>query len=329
MRTSIRTLRRGVMAGALLLAGSGATPTAAAAQGAGSTGASVLQLMAGGRAAALSGAYTASSSDVDVLFYNPAGLGAINGGAALSYQRHVQDVGVASAAAAFRASRFVIGIGALFMDAGSISVLEPDPAFGGQTGRPTGATVGASELAARASLALPLLDGRLRLGAGAGIFTSTLADATQSAALFDGGVQYDVAMVTLAASVRNFGGPVTGDALADAELPSEARVGALVRLNAGTTFGGALSADIVSRIHEERTGFAVGVEAGARPGVLPQGAGAVVRVGYNAVEGEDALGRLQLGAGLTLGTFALDYAWQNYDFFGALHRFGVRWTRAR
>jgi hypothetical protein len=24
---------------------------------------------------------------------------------------------------------------------------------------------------------------------------------------------------------------------------------------------------------------------------------------------------------------AVDYAYQNYDLFGALHRFGVRWSR--
>jgi hypothetical protein len=34
-----------------------------------------------------------------------------------------------------------------------------------------------------------------------------------------------------------------------------------------------------------------------------------------------------VGAGLSLGDFALDYAYQNYDLFGSLHRFGVRWAR--
>jgi hypothetical protein len=64
------------------------------------------------------------------------------------------------------------------------------------------------------------------------------------------------------------------------------------------------------------------------PGLAAHGIGAVARIGYNGVEGDGALGALQLGAGLTLSDFAIDYAFQNYEFFGALHRFGVRWQRA-
>jgi hypothetical protein len=66
----MRFIRRCPLA-ASLLAAFAAAPLAA--QGVGTTGAQVMQLPAGARAAALSGAYTAASGDADVLFYNPAG----------------------------------------------------------------------------------------------------------------------------------------------------------------------------------------------------------------------------------------------------------------
>jgi hypothetical protein len=322
MRVS-RIKRRAAIAAPLVLLAAAAVP--AAAQGTGSSGAGVLQLLAGGRAAALSGAYSAAGGDVDVLFYNPAGIATLRSGAALSYQRHVQDIGVASAAAAFRVGRFSIGAGGVFLDAGSINVLVPDPAFGGQTGMESGATASATEFAGRVTFAMSLGE-RTRVGGAVGAFSATLADATRSAALFDVGAQYDLARVTLAASARNLGGPVTGGGLADAELPSEARIGALARLSAGG-IGAIVSGDIVSRFQEERTGFAIGLEAGLLPESGRQGIGAVARAGFNAMEGQNALGSLQLGAGLSSGAFSLDYAFQHYEYFGALHRFGVRWSR--
>ena len=138
-------------------------------EGAGTTGAQVLQFALGGRAGALSGAYTAATGDADVLFYNPAGVADLRAAAALSYQRHVEDITLGTAAGALRTGPVVLGLAAAFLDAGVMQVQEPDPEYGGQRGRQTGATVGASETALRLAAGLPLLSGRLRVGAAAGI----------------------------------------------------------------------------------------------------------------------------------------------------------------
>lgn len=302
-------------------------PAALAAQdGAGSTGATVLQLLAGSRAAALSGAYTAAVGDADVLFYNPAGIGTLRAGASFSYQRHVADIGVASGAGVYSLGRVVFGAGAVFLDYGDIDELEPDPAFGGQTGLPTGNTVSASEVAGRLTAALPFMDDRLRLGAAVGLVSVSLAGISRSTPLFDVGAQYSFPMITFGASLRNAGGALSGEQLADADLPTEARLGAALSLADPSGFGGTIAADFIAELNEGGSGLVAGVEAGLMPGGV-NSIGAVGRFGYNGTAGEEGLGALQIGAGISLGNFAVDYAYQNYDRFGSLHRFGVRWTR--
>jgi hypothetical protein len=299
---------------------------ARAQDGAGSAGAMVLQMIAGGRAAGLSGAYTAATGDADVLFYNPAGITSLAAGAAFSYQRHVEEIGLASGAGAFQLGRFTFGVSALFLDYGSIDVIEPDPDFGGQTGIPTGATVGASETAARISAATPLLDGRLSVGASAGIVSVTLAGSGRATPMFDVGAQYALPFGTLGASVRNVGGALSGEDIADASLPSQLRLGGAFHATGPSGIGALLAADLVAELAEGTTGFVAGVEAGLMPAVAGDLA-AVGRVGFNGAAGEEALGVLQFGGGIALGGFAVDYAYQSYDFFGALHRVGIRWSR--
>ena len=298
----------------------------AQAQGAGASGATVLQLLAGSRAAALSGAYAAATTDADVLFYNPAGIAGLTAAAGASYQRHVEDIGVATASGAIRAGRLVFGASAVFLDYGSIDELVPDPDFGGQTGVATGNTVGASEMAARIAAALPLMDGRLHVGAAAGFVSTSIADASRGTAVLDIGAQYLLSQVTLGAALRNIGGSLSGGGLADAPMPTEVRFGAMVQLVRPAGVGAIASADLVHGLNEGVTGVVAGVEAG----LLPRSAsdvGAVARLGYNGGTGSDGQGAIQFGGGLSLGGIAIDYAYQNYDLFGSLHRFGVRWTR--
>ncbi len=311
---------------ALCLAAASLVPSAALGQGAGTSGATVLQLLAGSRAAALSGAYGGATTDADVLFYNPAGIAALRAAAGASYQRHVEDIGVATGSGAFSLGRVVLGASAIFLDYGSIDELIPDPDFGGQTGKPTGNTVGASETAARVAAALPLMDGRLHVGAAAGFVSTSIAGASRGTPLLDVGAQYLLPQVTLAASLRNVGPGLSGGGLADAPMPTQARLGAMVALSRPTGVGAVASADFVHEFNEGSTGIVAGVEAGLLPGPASD-LGAVARLGYNGGTGSDGQGAIQFGGGLSLRGIAVDYAYQNYELFGSLHRFGVRWTR--
>jgi len=326
MRTGIRMNRfiTGTVAAGLAL---GAAERAFA-QGAGTTGGNVLQMFAGGRATALSGAYVGASGDADVLFYNPAGIAGLGAAASLSYQQHVAEIGVATGAAAVRLGRFTLGASAIFLDFGDIDEYVPDPDFGGQTGMPTGRTVSATEMAARLSGGLPLMNDRLRLGASLGIITTSLAEAARAAPFVDIGAQYTFDALTLGAAVRNLGGSLTGSGLASAKLPTEFRVGTMYEFVRPTGIGIVASADLVAETASGHSGILAGIEAG----LLPRGdsrVGAVGRVGYNGGAGENGQGNLLLGGGLSLGPISIDYAFQDYDLFGSLHRVGVRWLGSR
>jgi filamentous hemagglutinin family protein len=301
-------------------------PGSGRAQGAGTTGATVLQMLAGGRASALSGAYTAAGMDADVLFYNPAGAAGLNAAASVSYQQHVEDIGLATGAGAFRFGNIVLGASAIFLDYGDIQEYVPDPDFGGQTGIATGNTVSASEVAARLTGALPLSDGRFNLGASLGYVSSDLAGTGRGTPFIDVGGQLLLSGVTIGAALRNIGGSLSGSGVANADLPREARLGAMYEFARDTGLGGAVSVDLVAGLNGGSTGLVGGFEAG----LLPKGAsqiGAVARAGYDTGVGDGGQGALAIGGGVSLGPIAVDYTYQNYDLFGSLHRVGVRWIR--
>lgn len=302
-------------------------PAALPGQGAGSTGAQVLQFTAGGRASALSGAFTAVSSDVDALFYNPAGVATLRYGAALAYETYVEDIALASFAGVARIGTFSLGLSGLFLDGGEVSEIVPDPAFGGNTGMPTGRVASASEGIARLSVALPFGD-RLRVGASAGFVFSSIAEATRSTPSFDLGAQYDLSFGSIGLALLNAGGSLADDDLVDAELPTEARLGATAELTRADGLGVQITADIVARLREGSGGFLIGAEAGYHA-TAQRALGAVARVGFSGAEGEGALSSLRFGAGLSLAQLAMDYTYQNLDFYGAVHRVGVRWTVPR
>src|SRR5690606_40092476 len=72
--------------------------------------------------------------------------------------------------------------------------------------------------------------------------------------------------------------------------------------------------------------LAAGLEAGLLPGAGR--IGAVGRIGWDGGTGAGGLGGLRLGAGLSHGEIAVDYAYQDLDPFGPVHPIGIRWRRA-
>lgn len=309
---------------ALLLAA--LSVSTAAAQGAGSTGAQVLQFSAGSRAGALSGAY-AGAADIDALFYNPAGAAAVKYGAALAYETFVEEITLGSFAGAVSLGRFTFGLSGLYLDAGSIDEIVPAPEFGGQTGTATGKSISAAEGIARLSLAMPVGE-RLRLGLSAGMLSNTIADQSTTTPAFDAGAQMDLSFGTIGLALRNVGGSIKGDTWADADLPTEARLGAAVGLERGDGLGATFNGDLVMRLREGAAGVVFGAEAGYLASA-ERTLGAVARVGFSAADGDGSIGALKFGAGISMGSLAVDYAFQNVDFFGAVHRLGVRWARSR
>jgi hypothetical protein len=314
---------------ALLLSALGAASSAplAAQSGEGTTTAGVLALPGGGRAAGMGGAYVAGT-DVDALFYNPASASWLDGSAGVSYQRHVEDIGFATAAGGGRIGAVGLALSIGYLDFGAVPEVRPDPDYGGQRGRETGEQWGASEAAARATVAIALLDNRLSVGASAGILYINLAETGRTAPIFDGGVQYRISPgLTAGAALRNAGADLTGARLADAPLPSEIRAGIAwllpVQLARATT--ALANIDVIGPLRDGRTAPAVGIELRHAPPA--RALAAALRAGYNAASGSDALGRMHLGAGIDIDGFAFDYAYQDMALLGAVHRLGVRWHR--
>jgi hypothetical protein len=156
---------------------------------------------------------------------------------------------------------------------------------------------------------------------------TSVAEAGRRAPLVDAGAQYETGPVTIGAALRNLGPRLSGGGVADADLPAEARFGASGAVELQPGIGAMLAADVVHRVHEAETGIVAGVEAGILPTAGEDRFGAVLRAGFDGAQGSASLGSVRLGAGLTWGFLALDYAFQNFQHFGAVHRIGVRWSR--
>jgi hypothetical protein len=297
--------------------------------GRGRTGAAVLQLPAGARAAAMGGAYVAGD-DADALFYNPAAAAASKVVASVSWQQHVEDIGYGSAAAGIRLGPAAFGVTLGFLDYGSIAEVVPDPAFLDQRGTESGERVNAAEVVGRATLATSFFGGRLAVGASGGMIWVSLAETGRVTPVFDAGVQFGASSVlALGVALRNAGGPIDGARLAAEELPTELRGGArYVAAGLRPGFTATFHADVVALLHAgsvDHTGVALGVEA-----LLPTSAGgprAALRAGFDGARTSRDVGRLHLGAGLSFARFDVDYAFQSMGVLGAVHRFGLRWQR--
>ena len=129
------------------------------AQTAGETGATVLKFNAGSRAAALSGAYSSAYGDADALFFNPAGIAAMGSGASFSYETRASGIALGSLAAFTHIRALRLGASLVYLDAGDIDEIVPAAEFGFNTGTTTGNRLDAGEIAARVSMALPLVAG--------------------------------------------------------------------------------------------------------------------------------------------------------------------------
>ncbi|MEX1182517.1 MAG: hypothetical protein WEF86_04730 [Gemmatimonadota bacterium] len=317
--------RAGLCCATLLLL---CVPSPAASQsGDGGQAAGVLAIPAGGRSAGMGGAYTAGT-DVDALFYNPASAAWLERAAAVSYQRHVQDIGFASAAAAARVGPLHGAVTLAFLDFGSIREVRPDPAYEGERGRETGAVLDAAETTVRATAALPLLDGRLAVGASAGLLMVAIAETGRTTPVFDAGAQYRLLPnATIGAALRHAGRSLRGAGLGAAPLPTEVRIGSAVVLPFPPLDHVEISAhaDLAIPVRSAGPAPILGVEASFAPANRPFAA--ALRAGYNGASGTDALGRVHLGGGIQVRHLSLDYAFQDMDLLGSVHRLGIRWAR--
>ena len=280
------------------------------------------------RAMALGGAYTAVVGDAGAVFVNPAGLAPIKRLAvSASYERYLLDSQLASAAIAARVGRFHLGFGIHVLDFGSDSAFVPDPAFGGDRGRATGATIGAYH--ALAVGALTYRHGLLSAGVSVKALREHVGYAADSAANLSAvGMDIGIAaaffdIAALAFVVQNVGSDVRGGAFAGAPLPRTRRLGLTLNIvdPQGTTRLLAITEWVSPPGADDY--WILGLEGG----VVSGGVGLLGRVGLVTGRRETDLKTPTVGGGLVLHNLRLDYAYQGLDALGdGLHRFTIGWV---
>lgn len=311
-----------LLAGAMLL-GAGAGPVFAQ-DGAGTTAGVLLELPPAPRALALGDAYAALAADELALFYNPARLAASAGAVGLAYQRYPFDAGAGSLAAARPFGPGVLGLGMRFLDLGEIEVVEPDPTFWEQRGRPTGARVGGGEIVVGAGYGISAAE-RVQLGVAATLIRRQIAESAETGAAFDAGAAVELwrRHVVLALAAQNLGAAL-GPGRA-APLPRTFRAAAAVRVGEGA--GPRAAVTVGARARRGRTTLVSGLEAGF---TLARDRLAVARIGYDGrFRDEGELAPLVVGGGVRVGRLAVDYAYRTLGPLGAAHQFGVSFHEAR
>lgn len=311
-------MRPGPRARALLVAVSLA-PVAAAGQSV--LGPQVLQNPATVRAAGLGGAGAALMGDAGAVFTNPAGLALIHSLAIeAGYHGAPFDAYQASGALGIRIGQLDFGLGLQHFDYGGEPELVPDPATGGVTGLPTGATVAARELLVSGSLIYRL--GLLAFGGTVKTVDQRVADLRARGVSGDLGIA--IAFFDLAAfgfSVQNVGGNwERGSAM---ELPRLTRLGFTMNyVDPQETFR-LLSTIELQWPHAASTRLVLGVEGG----IVVQGVGVLARGAYGSRPGDAALSRFTGGLSITMGTLTVDYAYTPTVLLGGgEQRVGLRLT---
>jgi len=300
----------------------------ARAQAPGTAGGVLLEVPATARAMALGGAYTAVMGDAGAVFVNPAGLAPIKRLAvSVSYERYLLDSQLASAAIAARISKFTLGFGIHVLDFGGDSAIVPDPVFGGDRGRATGATIGAYH--ALAVGALTYRHGLLSAGVSVKALREHVGYATDSSANLSAvGMDVGIAaaffdIAALAFVVQNVGSDVRGGAFARAPLPRTRRLGFTLNIVDPQETARLLAITEWVSPPGQDDYWILGLEGG----VVSGGVGLLGRVGFATGRRETDLKTPTVGGGLVFHNLRLDYAYQGLDALGdGLHRFTIGWV---
>lgn len=270
------------------------------------------------RAGALGGSYVTNNDDVEVIFYNPAGINFLEKSpASVSFVKHLMDINLFSIA--FSAEMNDIGrFGAAikYINYGSFEGADD---FGNKTGE-----FGAGELAFLLGYA-GTFDENFYYGANAKVIYSSIDYASSSAIALDLGVHYEFPelMLNIGGSVLNLGTQLSSYIATDEDLPLDIVVGVSKRLEKLPV---RLSLDF-HRLNQERDefyqkfkGFTVGAEF-----YLSQVF--TLQVGYDnerrsdlKVGNSSGIAGFNGGLGVKISEYQFNYGYSSLGLVGALHR---------
>ena len=307
----------------------------------GTTAATFLGIPVGARAVAMGGAISASVDDLTALYWNPAGLSTIDGGAATAeYAQWLAEVDFNYFAVAQRLGSGTFALGITSMRTPEMEVTTVEQQDG------TGETFNVASYALAATYARPLTD-RFSIGGSVKVISERIWNSSATGVAIDVGTSFVTPFrgVRLGASISNFGTKmrIGGDDLlvkvdvdpnnggnnesnrarlsTDAfDLPLTMRIGvASDVVNTGSTRF-TLAVDALNPNNSEQY-MNVGAEIGMLGDLLQ------VRGGYSELFLNDPVRSWTAGAGLRYRfaplNLAVDYAFEVMEYFSDVNRITV------
>lgn len=276
------------------------------------------------RAAALGGTFNSSNDDVDVIFYNPAGLGLLSDmPLSINYVNYLLDINLASLAFSkeFKnIGRF--GAGIKYINYGDF--YETDD-FGNKTG---------DYLAGEFAFLIGYsnrLDNNFYYGANVKFIYSSIQDYSSSALAFDLGLHYAFPeqLFDVSVSFLNIGTQLSSYIDTDEDLPIDLIIGASKKLEhlplkLSLDFH-KLNEDYDDFFERFKT-FSIGTEFALSQALT-------FRVGYDNEKRDDlkigsfsGLAGFNFGLGINIKEYKFNYAYSSFGEVGALHRIGINST---
>ena len=276
------------------------------------------------RAAALGGSFVTNNDDIDVIFYNPAGMSFLEKSpVSFSFVKHLMDINLFSVAfsAEFEnMGRF--GTAVKYINYGTFDQADE---FGNRTGE-----FNAGELAFLVGYTNEFSE-NFYYGANAEFIYSSIADKSSSAVAADLGINYEIPsqQMNLGAAVLNLGTQISSYINTKEDLPLDVVIGVSKRLERLPV---RLSLDF-HQLNKKRDdalqhlkGFTVGAEF-YLSNVF------TLRFGYDNERRSDlkigstsGIAGFNGGLGVKVAEYQFDYGYSSLGLVGAMHRVGVSTT---
>jgi hypothetical protein len=273
------------------------------------------------RAASLGGSFVTNNDDVDVLFYNPAGMSFLEKNpVSFSFVKHLMDINLFSLAYSTEfenIGRF--GSAIKYINYGSFD--EADE-FGNRTGE-----FSAGELAFILGYTNEFSE-NFYYGANAKVIYSSIADKSSSAVGLDLGINYEIPkqQLNLAAAILNLGTQLSSYIDTKEDLPLDVTIGISKRLE---NLPVRLSLDF-HQLNKERDelyqhlkGFTIGAEFYLSDAFT-------LRFGYDnesrsdlKVGSSSGIAGFNGGLGVKISEYVFNYGYSSLGTIGAMHRIGL------
>ncbi len=273
------------------------------------------------RAAALAGSFTAGSGDVNVIHYNPAAIGQLEGSPfSANFVKHLLDInffGVAYSRNFEGIGRFAAGV--RYANYGTFT--EADE-FGNK-----GGTYGVNELAFTAGYSNTLAE-NFYYGANVKLIHSSISSYSSSGVAFDLGLQYHIPsqLMTVGFTMNNIGGQLSTYNGASEKLPFDISVGVAKRLEHLPV---KLFLDF-HRLNEDQGELMKRFEYFSFGTEFYLSKVLTLRLGYDNKKRKElkvgdfaGLAGFNAGLGVKIDRYFFDYAFSSYGEIGALHRIGI------